>query len=116
MKGEVIRQGLERPYGPDRIMTTVTILNIAKEETAAIEELSARTAVTKVLVADIGGNHIKLLVTGQSQPRKVVSGPLLDARADDGGNQGGRFGLGPRRCLDWLSGPCSRRPPAAGSA
>jgi polyphosphate glucokinase len=53
------------------------MLNIAKEERAAIEELSARTAVPKVLVADIGGNHIKLLVTGQSQPRKVVSGPLL---------------------------------------
>lgn len=58
-------------------MTTVTILNTANEEPAAIEELSARSAVTKVLVADIGGNHIKLLVTGQSQPRKVVSGPLL---------------------------------------
>jgi polyphosphate glucokinase len=58
-------------------MTTVTILNIANEEPAAIKELSARTAATKVLVADIGGNHIKLLVTGQSQPKKVVSGPLL---------------------------------------
>ena len=58
-------------------MTMVTILNIENEEPAAIKELSARTAVTKVLVADIGGNHIKLLVTGQSQPRKVASGPLL---------------------------------------
>jgi polyphosphate glucokinase len=58
-------------------MTTVTNLNIANGEPAAIKELSACTAVTKVLVADIGGKHIKLLVTGQSQPRKVVSGPLL---------------------------------------
>jgi len=31
----------------------------------------------KILVADIGGNHVKLLATGQSQPRKLVSGPLL---------------------------------------
>ncbi len=31
----------------------------------------------KVLVADIGGNHVKLLVTGESQPRKVPSGALL---------------------------------------
>ena len=58
-------------------MTTVTTLNIANEEPAAIEELGAQAAVPKVLVVDIGGNHIKLLVTGQSQPRKVVSGPLL---------------------------------------
>ena len=58
-------------------MTTVTTLNIANEEPAAIEELGAQAVVTKVLVADIGGKHIKLLVTGQSQPRKVVSGPLL---------------------------------------
>jgi len=58
-------------------MTTVTVLNIAKEEPAAVEKLGERTAVTKVLVADIGGNHVKLLVTGESQPRKVVSGPRL---------------------------------------
>ena len=31
----------------------------------------------KVLVADIGGNNVKLLATGQSEPRKTESGPLL---------------------------------------
>jgi polyphosphate glucokinase len=31
----------------------------------------------KVLVTDIGGNHVKVLVTGQSEPRKVISGPSL---------------------------------------
>ena len=30
-----------------------------------------------VLVIDIGGTHVKVLVTGQRQPRKFVSGPML---------------------------------------
>ena len=57
-------------------MTTVTILSFDKEN-PVVEALDGRTADMKVLVADVGGNHVKLLVTGQSQPRKVVSGPLL---------------------------------------
>ena len=32
-----------------------------------------------VLVVDVGGTHVKLLVTGQSEPRKFVSGPTLTA-------------------------------------
>ena len=32
-----------------------------------------------VLVVDVGGTHIKLLATGQSEPRKFVSGPTLTA-------------------------------------
>ncbi len=31
----------------------------------------------KILVIDIGGTHVKLLVSGQSEPRKFVSGPTL---------------------------------------
>ncbi len=57
-------------------MTALTILTIETEK-PVVEELGARTAVTRVLVADIGGNHVKLLVTGQSQHRKLVSGPEL---------------------------------------
>jgi polyphosphate glucokinase len=30
-----------------------------------------------VLVVDIGGTHVKVLATGQRQPRKFVSGPML---------------------------------------
>jgi len=30
-----------------------------------------------VLVVDVGGTHVKLLATGQSEPRKFVSGPTL---------------------------------------
>lgn len=32
-----------------------------------------------VLVVDVGGSHVKILATGQSNPRKVVSGPHLTA-------------------------------------
>ncbi len=37
----------------------------------------SRAAVRKVLVADVGGTNVKLLVTGQSEPRKLASGPML---------------------------------------
>ena len=33
----------------------------------------------RVLVIDVGGNNVKLLVTGQREPRKVPSGPTLTA-------------------------------------
>jgi polyphosphate glucokinase len=32
------------------------------------------------LVVDVGGTHVKLLATGQSEPRKFVSGPTLTAQ------------------------------------
>ena len=32
-----------------------------------------------VLVVDVGGTHVKILATGQSTPRKIVSGPELKA-------------------------------------
>jgi hypothetical protein len=34
----------------------------------------------KVLVVDVGGNNVKLLATGQREPRKIPSGPALTAR------------------------------------
>ncbi len=34
----------------------------------------------KVLVIDIGGTHVKVLATGQDQPREFVSGPTLTPR------------------------------------
>lgn len=58
-------------------MTTVTIIDFAKEKPAGVEEPGACAAANKILVADIGGNHVKLLLRGQSQPRKLVSGPFL---------------------------------------
>jgi polyphosphate glucokinase len=35
----------------------------------------------KILVIDVGGTHVKVLVTGQKEPRKAVSGPSMGARA-----------------------------------
>ncbi len=34
----------------------------------------------KVLVIDVGGTHVKILATGQKEPRKAVSGPKMTAR------------------------------------
>lgn len=33
----------------------------------------------RVLVVDVGGSHVKILVTGQHEPRRVESGPKLTA-------------------------------------
>jgi polyphosphate glucokinase len=33
-----------------------------------------------VLVVDVGGTHVKILATGQTEPRKFVSGPTLTAK------------------------------------
>ena len=30
-----------------------------------------------ILVIDVGGNHVKILVTGQDTPRKFPSGPTM---------------------------------------
>jgi hypothetical protein len=34
----------------------------------------------KILVVDVGGNNVKLLVTGQKAPRKIPSSPNLSPR------------------------------------
>ena len=34
-----------------------------------------------ILVIDVGGNHVKILATGQSKPRKLESGPEMTAEA-----------------------------------
>jgi polyphosphate glucokinase len=34
----------------------------------------------KVLVVDVGGTHVKILATGQKEPRKFASGPTLTAK------------------------------------
>ncbi|HZT81933.1 MAG TPA: hypothetical protein VFA26_17030, partial [Gemmataceae bacterium] len=33
----------------------------------------------KVLAIDVGGNNVKLLATGQTEPRKFPSGPAMTA-------------------------------------
>src|ERR1051326_4132335 len=34
----------------------------------------------QVLVVDVGGNHVKILVTGQAVPREFASGPSMTAK------------------------------------
>lgn len=41
---------------------------------------SAEKKAKKVLVVDVGGTHIKLLATGQHEPRKISSGPNMTPR------------------------------------
>ena len=35
----------------------------------------------RVLVVDVGGSHVKMLVTGEAEPRQFASGPALTAKA-----------------------------------
>jgi len=41
---------------------------------------SARSSNAKILVVDVGGTNIKILATGQAQPRKIPSGPRMTAK------------------------------------
>jgi polyphosphate glucokinase len=41
-----------------------------------------------VLVVDVGGSHVKMLVTGQIEPRSFVSGPTMTAQAMAAGVKG----------------------------
>src|SRR6476646_5220502 len=42
--------------------------------------VTLRPIIMNVLVVDIGGTHVKVLVTGQDQRREFVSGPALTPR------------------------------------
>lgn len=39
----------------------------------------AKSQAAKVLVVDVGGTHVKVLATGQTEPRRLASGPQLSA-------------------------------------
>lgn len=38
------------------------------------------TITMNVLVIDVGGTHVKILATGQTEPREIVSGPTMTAK------------------------------------
>lgn len=44
------------------------------------EQLPTRTE-KRILVVDVGGTHVKLLVTGLKEPIEILSGPTLTAKA-----------------------------------
>jgi hypothetical protein len=43
-------------------------------------EPARKTKSHKTLVVDVGGTHVKMLVTGETKPRKFISGPEMTAR------------------------------------
>jgi polyphosphate glucokinase len=51
--------------------------SLEKGKPARQNEYGISSPLAKVLVADIGGTNVKLLVTGQIEPRKLASGPAL---------------------------------------
>jgi len=42
-------------------------------------ETARKTKPHKTLVVDVGGTHVKMLVTGETEPRKFISGPRMTA-------------------------------------
>lgn len=42
-------------------------------------ETARKAKSRKTLVVDVGGTHVKMLATGQSEPRKFISGPKMTA-------------------------------------
>ena len=55
-----------------------------------------------MLVIDVGGTHVKALVSGEREPRKFDSGPTLTARQMVAGVKKIIGVLEIRRCLDRL--------------
>ncbi len=53
------------------------MLGFARERPPGADRARIRDALKKVLVADVGGTHVKLLATGKNEPRKFISGPTL---------------------------------------
>src|SRR5262245_12148758 len=45
------------------------------------QPLAPPAAPTTILVIDVGGTHVKLLATGQTEPRTFLSGPKLTPAA-----------------------------------
>jgi len=53
-------------------MKTSSVLSFTRSDQSGI-----CAPLAKVLVVDVGGSHVKLLVSGESEPRKLASGPTL---------------------------------------
>jgi polyphosphate glucokinase len=52
----------------------------SKPANKAPSRAASRASGKKVLAIDIGGSHVKILATGQSDKREAVSGPTMTAR------------------------------------
>jgi polyphosphate glucokinase len=58
-------------------METEPVFRLVKGKSARQNHSGTSSPLAKVLVADIGGTNVKLLATGQTETRKVGSGPAL---------------------------------------
>jgi polyphosphate glucokinase len=61
-------------------MKTTSVLSFMRPKPAGLDQSGMRAPLAKVLVVDVGGSHVKLLVTGENEPRKLASGPTLTPR------------------------------------
>ena len=61
--------------------------------------------VMNVLVIDIGGNTVKALVAGETEPRKFPSGPTLTPRQMVSAVLKLTEDWQLQRCVDWLPRP-----------
>ena len=53
--------------------------SVSKPVSKTVSKNAPTTNDPKVLVIDVGGTHVKLLMTGQKEPTKFVSGPRMTA-------------------------------------
>jgi polyphosphate glucokinase len=53
--------------------------SVSKPVSKPVSKNAPTTHDPKVLVIDVGGTHVKLLMTGQKEPTKFVSGPRMTA-------------------------------------
>ncbi len=47
------------------------------ERTARLDDIAIAPSIKSVLVVDVGGTSVKILATGQSEPRSFPSGPTM---------------------------------------
>ena len=69
-----------------------------------------------VVVVDVGGSHVKVLASGQTQPRRFDSGPAMVPRDMVASNSGDYPRLELSRRFDRLSGTCSSESASRGTA
>src|SRR5579872_6992143 len=55
-------------------------LHSVRKKSSHSETLARMESCMKVLVIDVGGTHVKLLVSSEREPRKFASGPTLTAK------------------------------------
>ena len=73
---QVVRKVVERTDERDRVQERCA----RASQHSSLSE--AGGFVMNVLVVDVGGTHVKILATGQNEPRKFPSGPTLTAETD----------------------------------